>query len=39
LKAAEVPETRLGQLGSGGLLGWTTWLKSRPFREMQMTSF
>jgi type VI secretion system protein ImpH len=33
LKAAEVPETRLGQLGSGGLLGWTTWLKSRPFRE------
>jgi len=33
LKAVEVPETRLGQLGSGGLLGWTTWLKSRPFRE------
>jgi type VI secretion system protein ImpH len=33
LKAAEVPETRLGHLGSGGLLGWTTWLKSRPFRE------
>jgi type VI secretion system protein ImpH len=33
LKAAEVPETRLGETGSGGLLGWTTWLKSRPFRE------
>jgi type VI secretion system protein ImpH len=33
LKAVEVPETRLGESGSGGLLGWTTWLKSRPFRE------
>ena len=28
LKAEEVPETRLGQ---AGLLGWTTWLKSKPF--------
>lgn len=28
LKAAEVPETRLGQAGR---LGWTTWLKTRPF--------
>jgi len=28
LKAAEVPQTTLGQ---GGLLGWTTWLKSKPF--------
>jgi type VI secretion system protein ImpH len=33
LKAAEVPATRLGQLGGGGLLGWTTWLKSRPFQH------
>ena len=33
LKAVEVPEIRLGELGGGGLLGWTTWLKSRPFRE------
>jgi type VI secretion system protein ImpH len=33
LKAAEVPEIRLGELGGGGLLGWTTWLKSRPFRK------
>jgi type VI secretion system protein ImpH len=30
LKAEEVPETRLGE---GGLLGWTTWLKSRPFEH------
>ena len=30
LKAPEIPAT---QLGSGGLLGWTTWLQSRPFRE------
>jgi len=28
LKAAEVPETRLGQ---AGMLGWTTWLKTQPF--------
>jgi type VI secretion system protein ImpH len=28
LAAAEVPETRLGGYGR---LGWTTWLKSRPF--------
>ena len=28
LKAEEVPETRLGE---AGLLGWTTWLKSKPF--------
>jgi type VI secretion system protein ImpH len=33
LKADEVPEIQLGQLGGGGLLGWTTWLKSRPFLE------
>jgi type VI secretion system protein ImpH len=33
LKAAEVPEIKLGALGGGGLLGWTSWLKSRPFRE------
>jgi type VI secretion system protein ImpH len=33
LKAAEVPEIRLGELGGGGLLGWTTWLKSLPFRK------
>jgi type VI secretion system protein ImpH len=33
LKAAEVPEIQLGALGGGGLLGWTSWLKSRPFRE------
>ena len=30
LKAEEVPETRLG---SAGLLGWTTWLKSKPFER------
>jgi type VI secretion system protein ImpH len=30
LKAAEVPQIMLGGLGAG-LLGWTTWLKSRPF--------
>jgi type VI secretion system protein ImpH len=29
LEAAEVPETRLGQ---GGRLGWTTWLKTEPFK-------
>lgn len=28
LKAAEVPQTCLGQ---AGLLGWTSWLKSKPF--------
>ena len=28
LKAEEVPETCLGK---AGLLGWTTWLKSKPF--------
>jgi type VI secretion system protein ImpH len=33
LKASEVPATQLGQLGGGGLLGWTTWLKSRPFQH------
>jgi type VI secretion system protein ImpH len=33
LKAAEVPELKLGALDGGGLLGWTTWLKSRPFQE------
>jgi type VI secretion system protein ImpH len=33
LKASEVPATKLGQLGGGGLLGWTTWLKSRPFQQ------
>jgi type VI secretion system protein ImpH len=30
LKAEEVPETRLGQ---AGLLGWTTWIKSQPFKR------
>ena len=30
LRAAEVPETCLGQ---AGLLGWTTWLKSKPFKR------
>jgi type VI secretion system protein ImpH len=30
LEAAEVPETHLGNYGS---LGWTTWLKSEPFRQ------
>jgi len=33
LKAAEVPEIRLGAFDGAGLLGWTTWLKSRPFRK------
>jgi type VI secretion system protein ImpH len=33
LKAAEVPELKLGALDGGGLLGWTTWLKSRAFEE------
>jgi type VI secretion system protein ImpH len=33
LKAAEVPEVRLGALDGGGLLGWTSWLKSRPFQK------
>jgi type VI secretion system protein ImpH len=28
LRAAEVPEIRLGQFGR---LGWTTWLKTKPF--------
>lgn len=28
LRAAEVPAT---QLGAGGRLGWTTWLKTKPF--------
>jgi type VI secretion system protein ImpH len=28
LRAEEVPETRLGQFGR---LGWTTWLKTKPF--------
>ena len=28
LKAEEVPATRLGETGR---LGWTTWIKSRPF--------
>ena len=32
LKAAEVPQTMLGGLGAG-LLGWTSWLKSRSFSE------
>jgi type VI secretion system protein ImpH len=30
LKAAEVPGTPLGGAGGCGLLGWTTWLTSRP---------
>jgi type VI secretion system protein ImpH len=30
LKAEEVPETCLGK---AGLLGWTTWLKSKPFER------
>ena len=30
LKGPEVPQTRLGSLGR---LGWTTWLKSRPFHR------
>jgi type VI secretion system protein ImpH len=30
LKAEEIPDTRLGQ---EGLLGWTTWLKSKPFER------
>jgi type VI secretion system protein ImpH len=30
LKASEVPALRLGEAGR---LGWTTWLKSRPFEE------
>jgi type VI secretion system protein ImpH len=30
LRAAEVPRTRLGGYGR---LGWTTWLKSRPFEK------
>ena len=30
LKAKEVPETCLGR---AGLLGWTTWLKSKPFER------
>ncbi len=30
LKAAEVPETRLGRYGR---LGWTTWLKGQPFES------
>ncbi len=30
LKKEEVPAT---QLGKGGLLGWTTWLKSQPFEK------
>ena len=30
LKAAEVPEISLGQ---AGLLGWTSWLKSMPFKR------
>ena len=28
LKAAQVPTISLGR---GGMLGWTTWLKSKPF--------
>ena len=32
LKAAEVPQTMLGGMGAGSL-GWTTWLKSRPFSK------
>lgn len=30
LKAAEVPQTSLGRQG---MLGWTTWLSSRPFTD------
>ena len=30
LKAEDVPDTRLGK---EGLLGWTTWLKSKPFER------
>ncbi len=30
LKAAEVPQVRLGK---SGRLGWTMWLKSQPFEE------
>ncbi len=30
LEAAEVPETRLGQ---SGRLGWTSWLKTKPFEK------
>jgi type VI secretion system protein ImpH len=30
LMAAEVPDTRLGRAGK---LGWTTWLKSKPFQR------
>jgi type VI secretion system protein ImpH len=30
LKAAEIPAVRLGE---AGLLGWTTWIKSRPFEQ------
>lgn len=30
LRAAEVPQVHLGK---SGRLGWTTWLKSRPFEE------
>jgi type VI secretion system protein ImpH len=31
LKAAEVPDLRLGGSGTGSRLGWTSWLKTRPF--------
>ncbi len=30
LLASEVPEVRLGGLGAGGRLGWTTWVRSGP---------
>lgn len=33
LKKSEIPPTRLGQLGGGGLLGWTTWLQGKPFDQ------
>jgi type VI secretion system protein ImpH len=32
LKAAEVPELRLGKKG-GAMLGWTSWLKTRPVTQ------
>lgn len=31
LKAEEVPELRLSCLGRGSRLGWTSWLKTKPF--------
>jgi type VI secretion system protein ImpH len=31
LKADEVPDLRLGRSGTGARLGWTSWLKTKPF--------